>query len=229
MPPTFLALVLTPLLPLFRLGPFHLRPVPSRSNQPVKPLPSVTPPSPAGNPTPSPTARTTRSATSSRRPRPGPSSTHRFGRFQLPRPPLHTERTALFLPYPRAHRPRPFRPIWTGPNTPQTRQKSAPLHLKSFLEKTLTAREGPDSPTSTPPRQAAESTPVVSSSLARWERVGVRVFRAGRHREYPSPQPTPARRTLQFPPLTPSSPPKTAKSYARRGRKPLRGFRPRRA
>ena len=135
----------------------------------------VTPPSPAGNPTPSPTALTTRSATSSRRPRPGPSSTTSSprracpelaegrgpsgiqppGRTQPPQPPLHTERTALFLPYPRAHRPRPFRPIWTGPNTPQNRQKSAPLHLKSFLEKTLTARE---TPTSTPPIAHPSST-----------------------------------------------------------------------
>ena len=163
MPPTFLALVLTPLLPLFRLGPFHLHPVPSRSNQPVKPLPSVTPPSPAGNPTPSPTALTTRSATSSRRPRPGPSSTTSSprracpelaegrgpsgiqppGRTQPPRSPLHTERTALFLPHPRAHRSHPFRSIPAGPNTPQTRQKSAPLHLKSFLEKTLTRANPP--------------------------------------------------------------------------------------
>ena len=123
----------------------------------------VTPPSPAGNPTPSPTALTTRSATSSRRPRPGPSSTTSSprracpelaegrgpsgiqppGRTQPPRSPLHTERTALFLPHPRAHRSHPFRSIPAGPNTPQTRQKSAPLHLKSFLEKTLTRAKPP--------------------------------------------------------------------------------------
>ena len=143
MPPTFLALVLTPLLPLFRLGPFNLHPVPSRSNQPVKPLPSVTPPSPVGNPTPSPTALTTRSATSSRRPRPGPSSTHRLGRTQPTRSPLPPELTALFLPHPRAHRSHPFRSIPAGPNTPQNRQKIAPLHLKSFLEKTLTRAKPP--------------------------------------------------------------------------------------
>ena len=111
----------------------------------------------------------------------GPSGIQPPGRFQLPRPPLHTERTALFLPYPRAHRPRPFRPIWTGPNTPQNRQKSAPRRLKSFLEKTLTARETPNSP---PPKTARSQTPhhsgSASSSLALWERVGVRVFRSKR-------------------------------------------------
>ena len=158
MPVAFFALLLSPLLQSLHFpvagpcprSPFSLlRPLPSlfpisllTSLPSLLPHP-VTPPSPAGNPTPSPTALTTRSATSSRRPRPGPSSTHRFGRFQPPRPPLHTGRTALFLPYPRAHRPRPCKPIWTGPNTPPNRQKNAPLHLKSFLEKTLTRANPP--------------------------------------------------------------------------------------
>ena len=125
----------------------------------------------------------------------GPSGIQPPGRFQLPRPPLHTERTALFLPYPRAHRPGPFRPIWTGPNTPQNRQKNAPLHLKSFLEKTFTARETPNSP---PPKAARSQTPhhsaSASSSLALWERVGVRVFRSKRCPAAPAGASTPIRR-----------------------------------
>ena len=196
--------------------------------EPVEPLPFSIPTYPAGNPTPSPKALTTRSATSSRRPRPGPSTTASSprracpelaegrgpsgiqppGRFQLPRPPLHTERTALFLPYPRAHRPRPFSPIWTGPNTPQNRQKNAPLHLKSFLEKTLTAREAPNSP---PPKAARSQTPhhsgSASSSLALWVRVGacpgrdpgVTVFRSKRCPAAPAGASTPIRRRPTVP------------------------------
>ena len=126
----------------------------------------------------------------------GPSGIQPPGRFQLPRPPLHTERTALFLPDPRAHRPRPFRPIWTGPNTPQNRQKSAPLHLKSFLEKTLTARETPNSP---PPKAARSQTPhhsgSASSSLALW----VRVFRSKRCPAAPAGASTPIRRRPTVP------------------------------
>ncbi len=183
MPPASLALLPTPLLPRLRLSPFRRESVRSLPIETVEPLPSVIPTYPAGNPPPSPTARTTRSATSSRRPRPGPSSTTSSprracpepvegrgpsgiqppGRFQLPRLPLHTERTALFLPDPRAHRPRPFRPIWTGPNTPQNRQKSAPRRLKSFLEKTLAARETPNSP---PPKAARSQTPHHSASAS---------------------------------------------------------------
>ena len=188
--------------------------------EPVEPHPSVTPSSPAGNPTPPPTALTTRSATSSRRPRPGPSSTTSSprracpepvegrgpsgiqppGRFQPPRPPLHTERTALFLPHSRAHRPRPFRPNWTGPNTPQNRQKSAPRRLKSFLEKTLTARETPNSP---PPKAARSQTPhhsgSASSSLVLWETVGVTVFRSKRCPAAPAGASTPIRRRPTVP------------------------------
>ena len=138
----------------------------------------------------------------------GPSGIQPPGRFQLPRPPLHTERTALFLPYPRAHRPGPFRPIWTGPNTPQNRQKSAPRRLKSFLEKTLTARETPNSP---PPKTARSQTPhhsgSASSSLALWERVGacpgrdpgVRVFRSKRCPAAPAGASTPIRRRPTVP------------------------------
>ena len=126
----------------------------------------------------------------------GPSGIQPPGRFQLPRPPLHTERTALFLPYPRAHRPGPFRPIWTGPNTPQNRQKSAPRRLKSFLEKTLTARETPNSP---PPKTARSQTPhhsgSASSSLALW----VRVFRSKRCPAAPAGASTPIRRRPTVP------------------------------
>ena len=178
MPLASLALLLSPLLQCLHFpvsgpcprSPFSLfTPLPSlfpisllTSLPSLLPHP-VTPPSPAWNPTPSPTALTTRSATSSRRPRPGPSSTTLSprracpelaevrgpsgiqppGRTQPPQPPLHPELTALFLPHPRAHRSHPFRSIPAGPNTPQTRQKSAPLHLKSFLEKTLTRANPP--------------------------------------------------------------------------------------
>ena len=56
-------------------------------------------------------------------------------------------------------RPRPLHPpkrqFTLVHIAPQTRQKSAPLQLKSFLEKTLTARE---TPTSTPPIAHPSST-----------------------------------------------------------------------
>ena len=107
-----------------------------------------------------------------------------------------------------------------GPNTPKNRQKCAPPRLKSFLEKTLTARETPTSSlrpaalltgSCTQPKHVPAqpfSPPSASASLARWERVGVRVFRASRHRKPSAPQPTPASRTRHYPSLHPSSPPK---------------------
>ncbi len=96
--------------------------------------------------------------------------------------------------------------------TPKTSQKSAPNYLKSFLEETLIAREAPAStpqpaaqPTSpcTHPRQARARQappPSAASSLARWERVGVRVFRATRPASAPSPQPAPQTRQNSAPP-----------------------------
>ena len=163
--------LLTPLPSLFPIS--LLTSLPSLLPHPV------TPPSPAWNPTPSPTALTTRASS---RPRPGPSrdptlSPRRAcpelaegrgpsgiqppGRFQLPRPPLHTERTALFLPYPRAHRPRPFRPIWTGPNTPQNRQKSAPrCASRVFWKKLLPRARPPIHHPQKPPARKHPTTPV---------------------------------------------------------------------
>ena len=101
-------------------------------------------------------------------------------------------------------RPRPLHPpkrqFTQVPIAPQTRQKSAPLQLKSFLEKTLTARETPNSP---PPKAARSQTPhhsgSASSSLARWERVGVRVFRSKRCPAAPAGASTPIRRRPTVP------------------------------
>ena len=64
--------------------------------------------------------------------------------------------------------------------TPKSPEKRPP-RLKSFLEKTLTARETPNSP---PPKAARSQAPhhsgSASSSLVLWETVGVTVFRSKR-------------------------------------------------
>ena len=94
----------------------------------------------------------------------------------------------------------PKRQCTLVPIAPQNRQKSAPRRLKSFLEKTLTARETRNSP---PPKAARSQTShhsgSASSSLALW----VRVFRS---RRCPA-----ARRSWRF-----NQPPKSAKSRTRR-------------
>ena len=109
-------------------------------------------------------------------------------------------------------RPRPLHPpkrqFKQVPIAPQNRQKSAPRRLKSFLEKTLTARETPNSP---PPKAARSQTPhhsgSASSSLALWETVGacpgrdpgVRVFRSKRCPAAPAGASTPIRRRPTVP------------------------------
>ena len=66
-------------------------------------------------------------------------------------------------------------------HAPKSPEKRPPLRLKSFLEKTLTARETRNSP---PPKAARSQTPhhsgSASSSLVLWETVGVTVFRSKR-------------------------------------------------
>ena len=108
--------------------------------------------------------------------------------------------------------------------TLQVRQATAPPHLKSFLEKTLTRAKPPHFDPSNHPQQRTAQTPTssslaprqrvgvrvppfpsVSSSLARWERVGVRIFRATRRDSAPSPQRTPQ--------VLPKCPPPHLKSF----------------
>ena len=120
--------------------------------------------------------------------------------------PVHTERHELAIPpTPSGHPTSPSTspakaPFGRDPTSPQNRQKSAPRRLKSFLEKTLTARETPNSP---PPKAARSQTPhhsaSASSSLALWERVGVRVFRSKRCPAAPAGASTPIRRRPTVP------------------------------
>ena len=116
-----------------------------------------------------------------------------------------SESVATPLPRPLHPPERQFKQVHIAP---QTRQKSAPRRLKSFLEKTLTARETPNSP---PPKTARSQTPhhsgSASSSLALWERVGacpgrdpgVRVFRSKRCPAAPAGASTPIRRRPTVP------------------------------
>ena len=93
----------------------------------------------------------------------GPSGTHRARRTQHSRRPPHPlpetpappttvasesqQKTTLLSPPPHPRRACPGRdPGQISPTTvpPQIRPKCTPRHLKSFLEKTLIAREGPN-------------------------------------------------------------------------------------
>ena len=115
---------------------------------------------------------------------------HRFRRRLAPPRPTHhsgiLSRNPVFIPRPhpppkttpRRHPSYPRRRVST-PTThaPQTEPKSTPRRPKSFLEKTLIARETPDfraqpaahTPTTHAGRIAPHPTPVASSSLALWE------------------------------------------------------------
>ena len=135
--PTGMTTVLS-LLPLRLATPVHGEPVEPRLLQTCRPQPDPG------------------SKTSSPR-RPGPSGAHHARRTQHPRLPPQpapetsvppttiapdSQRQTTLLSPP----PRPPRQVST-PTTaaPQNRQKSTPRCLKSFLEKTLTARETPNS------------------------------------------------------------------------------------
>ena len=59
----------------------------------------------------------------------------------------------------------PRRPVSTpATDAPQTRQKSAPRRLKSFLEKTLTARETPNSAHASRPHHRSAQPPTAAAS-----------------------------------------------------------------
>ncbi len=91
-------------------------------------------------------------------------------RTRRPGTPLRGSRSAgastpINAPSPHPIHPKPTQPT---PNTvaPQTRQKRTPPRLKSFLEKTLPARETPNPATSTPPSQTVEEHPATRAEPA---------------------------------------------------------------
>ena len=135
--------------PLFVASPVHGEPVQPRHLQPCRPQPHP------GSKTSSPRRACPELAEACAElvEGGGPSGAHHPRRTQHPRRPphplpetsvspttIHRKTTLLSLP------PHPPRQVSTPTSAPpQIRQKSTPRHLKSFLEKTLIAREGPNS------------------------------------------------------------------------------------
>jgi len=144
-----------PLLPLRLAAPVHGEPVHPRLLQPCRPQPHP------GSPTSSPRRRLRGGAHHSRRSR-------HPRRPPLPAPetsapptmiaPDSQRITTLLSPPP--HSPRQV--STPAIDAPQTRPKCTPRHLKSFLEKTLIAREGP---ISAPPPARPFTPPFASCSV----------------------------------------------------------------
>ena len=198
MPSAWFALILSSLLPPFRPAPFLRRlstrlPLPPRRH-------AAAPRTGAPRGCPGRQTRQRRPLQNTRRPR------NRGRSFSLAR----WERVGVrvFRATRPASAPSPQR-------TPKTSPKGAPNYLKSFLEETLPAHETAHSHPAS--RHPATSHPrsVGSSSLARWQRLGVSVSPA----PAPSPQPLPVRPpsapdlTARPSPLSPSSLPPHLKSF----------------
>ena len=153
--------------PLFVASPVHGEPVQPRHLQPCRPQPHP------GSKTSSPRRACPELAEACAElvEGGGPSGAHHPRRTQHPRRPPHPvpvvsapptavasqsqQKTTLLSPPP--HPPRKVSTPTTVP--PRIRQKCTPRRLKSFLEKTLIAREGPNSA----PRPARQITPPFAS------------------------------------------------------------------
>ena len=107
------------------------------------------------------------------------------------------------------------------PTAPQTPPKSTPRRLKSFLEKTLTARETPTSAHSSHPHQRIRPAPHSSRLFPSSRRlqpgpsttVSPSAPMPPRPPQHPEPT-SPSFLTSHFSPLTPSSPPPSRRSPA---------------